>query len=420
MKQSPFLAAIAIIVALAALTTPVPAQEVTAGVFGVVQDATGAVVPGAIIRLNNTGTGRSWQTTSDESGNFSVTLLPIGNYEVSAEASGFRRAVVADVILRVNDNRRIVFSMEVGQVADQITVEATAVAVNVASGTTSSLQDGRDMVLLPARGRATFSFAQLMPGVVSTTPYDRRANNSSVNGIRPTHNAWLIDGGYNIDTGGNWGAPLAPNIETVAEFRAIRGNYSAEFGTGGGSQFNVITRGGTNDIHGSVYYFHRNDKLNARNFFSPTRNAFKGNDFGFSVGGPVFIPKVYNGKNRTFFFVLLGYIKERQAQQFFNVIPTVANRQGNFSNLNRPIYDPLSGLPLLGQHHSAIAHRLQRCRLRPHVSRSKLYGFGRTQPPIPARPARQHQREELSRRPPLQRQSSRHVAVYARIPALQL
>src|SRR5437773_756053 len=140
------------------------------------------------------------------------------------------------------------------------------VAVDVATGTTSQLFDGRDIVRLPSRGRYVQPFALLMPGVVSTTPYDRRNNNSAVNGIRPTHNAWLIDGGYNIDTGGNWGSPLAPNIETVAEFRAIRGNYSAEFGTGGGSQFNVITKGGTNELHGSLYYFHRNDKLNSPNF----------------------------------------------------------------------------------------------------------------------------------------------------------
>ena len=194
--------------------------------------------------------------------------------------------------------------MEIGQLAEQVVVEASAVAVDVATGTTSQLIAGHDMVHMPSRGRNVQPFALLMPGVVSTTPFDRRNNNSSVNGIRPTHNAWLIDGGYNIDTGGNWGSPLAPNVETVAEFRAIRGNYSAEFGTGGGSQFNVISKGGTNQLHGSLYYFHRNDKLNARNFFSATREPFKGNDFGGSIGGPVYIPKVYNGKNKTFFFVL--------------------------------------------------------------------------------------------------------------------
>jgi hypothetical protein len=339
---------VALVGSLAYVLTPLAAQEVTAGVFGAVQDTSGAVVPNSEIRLRNTATGRTWQTRSDESGNFSITLLPIGPYEISAESKGFKKAVVPDVELRVNENRRIIFTMEVGQIAEQVTIQATAVAVDVATGTTSQLIRGRDMVQMPSRGRNVQPFALLMPGVVSTTPNDRRGNNSSVNGVRPTHNAWLIDGGYNIDTGGNWGSPLAPNIETVAEFRAIRGNYSAEFGTGGGSQFNVISKGGTNSLHGSVYYFHRNDKLNARNFFSPIRDPFKGNDFGFSVGGPVYIPKVYDGRNRTFFYVLLGYIKERRSQRFFQILPEMPYRTGDFSSLARPIYDPQTGQPFPG------------------------------------------------------------------------
>ncbi|MBI3279820.1 MAG: hypothetical protein HYZ57_08270, partial [Acidobacteria bacterium] len=214
-----------------------------------------------------------------------------------------------------------------------------------ATGTTSQLLDGGEMVKLPSRGRYVFPYALLMPGVVSDTPYDRRNNRASVNGIRPTHNAWLLDGGYNIDTGGNWGAPLAPNIETVAEFRAIRGNYTAEFGTGGGSQFNVITKSGTNRLHGSAYEFLRHSKLNARNFFSPGREPFKGNDFGFSVGGPVYIPKVYNGKNRTFFYVLLGWTKERREQRFFQKLPEIPYRSGDFSALlpGSVIRDPQTG-----------------------------------------------------------------------------
>ncbi len=325
-----------------------PAQEVTAGIYGVVQDSTSAVVPNAAIRLRNIATGRTHQTATDESGNYSIVFLPIGTYEVSAEAQGFKKLVLSDVALRVNDNRRISITLEVGQLAEQVTVEASAVTVNTASGTTSQLLDGRDMIKLPSRGRNVLPFALLMPGVVSDTPYDRRNNRSMVNGIRPTHNAWLLDGGYNIDTGGNWGTPLSPNIETVAEFRAIRGNYSAEFGIGGGSQFNVITKSGTNDLHGSLYWFHRNDKLNARNFFSPSREPFKGNDYGFSVGGPVYIPKVYDGRNKTFFFVLLGWIKERREQNFLQIVPTAAYKTGNFSALGRPLYDPDNGMPFAG------------------------------------------------------------------------
>ena len=338
----------ALVLLSALVVTPLAAQEVTAGVFGVVQDSTGAVIPNAKIGLRNLGTQRTWQTQSDEAGNFSVTLLPIGTYEVTAEVSGFKKAVVTDVTLRVNENRRIVFNMELGQTAEQVTVQATAVAVDVATGTTSQLIDGHDMVRIPSRGRNVQPFALLMPGVISTTPSDRRANNSSVNGIRPTHNAWLIDGGYNIDTGGNWGSPLAPNIETVSEFRAIRGNYSAEFGTGGGSQFNVITKSGSNDLHGSVYYFHRNDAFNAKSMFVPTKEPFKGHDFGFSVGGPVYIPGIYNGKNKTFFFALIGYIKERRQQRFLQILPELAYRTGDFSALSRQLFDPTTGQPFPG------------------------------------------------------------------------
>lgn len=330
------------------LTPGLIAQEVTAGIYGIIQDSTSAVIPNAVVRARNTGTGIVRETKSDESGNYLFTLIPIGTYEVTAEAQGFKKATVPSVVLRVNDNRRIIFSMEVGQIADQVTVEAAAVAVNTATGTTSQLIDGKDMIQLPSRGRNVVPFALLMPGVVSTTPYDRRANNSAVNGIRPTHNAWLLDGGYNVDTGGNWSSPMAPNIETVAEFRAIRGNYSAEFGVGGGSQFNVITKGGTNALHGSVYYFHRNDKLNARNFFLPSRAPFRGNDFGFSVGGPAYIPKVYNGKNKTFFFVLLGWIKERRQENFFNIVPTPAQKAGNFSGIATTIFDPDNNQPFPG------------------------------------------------------------------------
>ncbi len=321
----------------------VPAQEVTAGVYGAVQDSSGAMVPSATIRLRNVETGRGYQTSADSAGQFSISLLPIGTYEITAEAPGFKRGVVTDVTLRVNDNRRMVFSLDVGQVTETITVTAEAVAVNTSTGTTSQLMDGRVMVRLPSRG-FVFPFALLMPGAISTTPYDRRNNNTSVNGIRPTHNAWLLDGGYNIDTGGNWGAPLAPNIETVAEFRAIRGNYNAEFGTGGGSQFNVITKSGTNRLHGSLYEFLRNDKLNSRNPFSPLKEPFRGNNFGGSLGGPVYIPKVYNGKDRTFFFAMLGWTEERRQVRYFQKLPELAYRTGDFRALGRAITDPLSGL----------------------------------------------------------------------------
>jgi hypothetical protein len=208
------------------------AQEVTAGVYGTVFDASSSAVPRATITLRNLETARTVQTRSDDAGNFVLTLVPIGAYDVTAEAAGFHSSRVSNVALRVNDNRRINFTLEVGAVTEQVTVDAELVAVNTASGATSAVLEGVEMVKLPSKGRYVFPFALVMPNAISTTPGDRRNNNTSVNGIRPTHNAWLLDGGYNIDTGGNWGAPLAPNVETVAEFRGISGNYSAEFGIG--------------------------------------------------------------------------------------------------------------------------------------------------------------------------------------------
>lgn len=310
--------------------------------------------------------------------------------------------------------------MEVGQLADQVTVEATAVAVNTASGTTSQLLDGRDMVKLPSRGRNVLPFALLMPGVVSDTPYDRCNNRSMVNGIRPTHNAWLLDGGYNIDTGGNWGTPLSPNIETVAEFRAIRGNYSAEFGIGGGSQFNVITEGGTNSLQGSLYWFHRNDKLNARNFFSPRREPFKGNDYGFSLGGPAYIPKFYDGRNKTFFFVFLGWIEERREQNFLQIVPTAAIKQGDFSALGRMLYDPDNGQPLSGN--LIPTSRIDRnapgyAGMYPEPN--FLDSAGRNWTALVGRRDDTNEKE-LPCRPQLQRQPSPDVALHARVPLQQL
>jgi hypothetical protein len=327
---------------------PLPAQEVTAGIYGIVQDGSGGVIPGAMVSVRNTETSRTYETVSDEQGKFVLTLVPIGNYEVTAEASGFKKSVVTGVLLRVNDNRRLEFTMELGQIAESVTVEASTVAVNTATGTTSAVLEAEDMLHLPSPGRYVMPFALLMPGAISTTPFDRRNNNTAVNGVRPTHNAWLLDGGYNIDTGGNWSAPLAPNIEMVAEFRAIRGNYSAEFGTGGGSQFNVITRSGTNQWHGSLFYFGRNDSFNARNTFNPSRDPFKGHDYGGSFGGPVRIPGLYDGRDKTFFFIMLATIQERRLQRFTQRLPEDAFRTGNFSTLGKNITDPLTGQPFPG------------------------------------------------------------------------
>ncbi|MDQ6663957.1 MAG: Plug and carboxypeptidase regulatory-like domain-containing protein, partial [Acidobacteriota bacterium] len=298
--------------------------------------------------LHNVGTGRDYQTVSDSSGAYSLTFIPIGNYEVSAQAVGFKKATFTTFTLIVNDKRRVDFNLEVGQVTETLTVNADLALVNTANGTTSAVVTNEQLINLPSTARGVLPFALLMPGAVSTTPTSATANNTSVNGIRPTHNAWMLDGGYDIDTGGNWGVLLAPNMEIVEEVRAIRGNYSSEFGTGGGSQFNAITKSGTNQIHGSAYEFLRNSAMNARSYFQPTLPVLKNNEYGFTIGGPVVIPKLYNGRNRTFFFANIDWNPLRSQTQFLDKLPEAGYRNGDFSGLGKIITDPQTGAPFPG------------------------------------------------------------------------
>lgn len=327
---------------------PICAQEVTAGIYGVIQDTSAASVAGAAITLHNVDTSRDYQTKSDNGGNYTLTRIPVGNYEVFAQASGFRKRTVTGVTLEVNDNRRIDFTLEVGQVTDSVVVSADLVTVNTANGSTSAVVTNETLTNLPAPSRAVLPFALLMPGAVSTAPTSATANYTSVNGVRPTHNAWVLDGGYDIDTGGNWGVLLAPNMEIVEEVRAIRGNYSAEFGTGGGSQFNVVTKSGANQVHGSAYEFLQNSAMNARNYFQPTLPVLKNNEFGFTFGGPVYVPKIYNGKNKTFFFMNIDWTRIRNQASFIQKLPELAYRSGDFSGLSKAILDPLTKMQFPG------------------------------------------------------------------------
>jgi len=205
-----------------------------------------------------------------------------------------------------------------------------------------------DLMQLPAINKNVAYFATIMPGVAVASPNERAQNYTSVNGVRANANAWLADGGYNIDTGGNWNITVAPNMETVAEFRALRGNYSAEFGMGGGSQFNVITKSGTNAYHGSAYFYNQSDKLNARNFFVAKKDFLRYNEWGATFGGPVVLPHLYNGRDKTFFFAFVARRTERTRTNFLAKLPETAYRTGDFSALSTVVKDPVTGLAFQG------------------------------------------------------------------------
>ena len=280
------------------------AQEVTAGVYGTVRDSTSAVIPNAAITLHNVATGRDYKATSDQSGNYTMTLIPVGDYEVYAAAAGFKKRTITGLTLAVNDDRRTDFSLEVGQMTEQVTVSADLIQVNTANGTTMSVINDATIEGLPSTARAIAPFVLLMPGVVNSTPTNAANNYASVNGVRPTHNAWTLDeaGTTSTSTGGNWDIFLPPNMEIdrgserhPRELQRRLRHPMACFG----SQFNKIRKSGTNDVHGSAYEFLQNNDLQARQYFQPTVPILRYNDFGFTIGGPVYIPKDLHGTEKT-------------------------------------------------------------------------------------------------------------------------
>jgi len=288
------------------------AQEAT--IVGTVTDPTGAAVVNATITLTNNETGvqRTLPTNSD--GQYVAPDLHIGNYTVRASASGFKAAEQKGITLNVGDRTRIDFKLQVGSAQEQVTVEANAIAVQTDTGEQSNVITGQQVTQLATNGRSLYELFALAPGAVSLqgsrvafTPVSGDST-VSINGERAGHNLQLIDGGENLDRGGSSGSVM-PSIDSVAEFRNMTSNYSAEYGLATASQISTVIKSGTKEYHGEAWEFFRNDALNARNYFNPAPNAvaeLRYNIFGFNFGGKV------PGMNAhpTFFFYNQEWRKE--------------------------------------------------------------------------------------------------------------
>jgi hypothetical protein len=280
------------------------AQEAT--IVGTVTDPSGAAVPNASITLTNTETGvtRTLPTSSD--GQYVAPSLGIGHYSVRVTAAGFKAAEQKDLTLNVGDRTRVDFKLEVGSAQEQVTVEANAIAVQTDSGEQSNVITGQQVTQLATNGRSLYELFALAPGAVSLqgsrvafTPVSGDST-VSVNGERAGHNLQLIDGGENLDRGGSSGSVM-PSIDSVAEFRNMTSNYSAEYGLATASQISTVIKSGTKEYHGEAWEFFRNDALNARNYFNPSPQPvaeLRYNIYGFNFGGKV--PGMNN--HPTFFF----------------------------------------------------------------------------------------------------------------------
>jgi len=299
------------------------AQEAT--ILGTVTDPTGATVANASIVVTDTDTGVSRTTPTNGDGQYVAPDLVIGHYTVHATAAGFKAAERKGITLDVNDRTRVDFKLEVGSAQETVTVEANAVTVQTDTGEVSNVITGQQVTQLATNGRSLYQLFALAPGAVSLTAsrigFTPVSGDStiSINGERSGHNLQLIDGGENLDRGGSSGSVM-PSIDSIAEFRNMTSNYSAEFGLASASQISTVIKSGTKQYHAEAWEFFRNDALDARNYFNraPAKVAELRYDiYGFNVGGKV--PGMNN--HPTFFFFNMEWRKEIDGGLLNNQMP---------------------------------------------------------------------------------------------------
>jgi hypothetical protein len=308
-------------------------------ISGNVTDPSGAGVPGATVTATEAGTGFARSVTADPTGHFIIPNLRPTQYNFTVVQTGFKKAIREGVTLLANQALTLDFKLELGTTLQAVTVSGRAALVNTTTQTLSDVITADRVVDLPLNGRNAVQLMSLVPGVSgigvatvtgqSTLP---GATTVNINGSRNNQTSYSLDGANFLDQYYNVNIPF-PMPDALEEFSVQTNNYSARYGINAGGVVNVVTKGGTNTLHGDLFEFVRNPVFNARNFFSVNRDKIKRNDFGGTVGGPIVIPHVYNGRDRTFFF--FGY----QGERYRDVstpsarVPTTAEENGDFSAL---------------------------------------------------------------------------------------
>jgi hypothetical protein len=323
------------------LALPVLAQN-TGSITGTVRDATGAVVPGAEVTVTDTDKGISLKTTTNGDGDYLVAGLPAGAYTLSISAKGFNKFEAQGIILRIGQKARADASLQLGAMSNEVTVQGEGVAqVETQSSEISGVVTGKEISQIVLNGRKFSQLVTLTPGVSNQTGEDEGVVGimgnvaMSINGGRTEYNNWELDGGDTMDNGSNNGMNVYPNVDAIAEVKVLTSNYGAQYGRNASGTIETVIKSGTNQFHGELFEYVRNNDFNARNFFESTVPEYKKNDFGYTIGGPVLIPRLYNRKReKTFFFWSQDWRREIVPGQVFNIqVPTAAERGGNFSAL---------------------------------------------------------------------------------------
>ncbi|MHB8503131.1 MAG: carboxypeptidase-like regulatory domain-containing protein, partial [Candidatus Acidiferrales bacterium] len=320
-------------------------QNITATLTGTVTDSSGAAVSGAVITIHDDNKNTNVATLkTDQTGAYTAPDLPIGTYTVTVKAPGFKAYLANGVVLHVGDHRTLDVSLEVGQVSEQVTVTASAVGVETSSAAQETTITGTQIRELQLNNRNFIQLVALQPGVSSTESDQVGFGlNSvlalSVNGNRPAANNWTLDGSDINDSGSNLTLLDTPSVDALAEFKLERSTYDAQYGRSGGGQVNVVTKSGTSEFHGDAYEFVRNDIFNANSFLNNKAGVkkppFRYNDFGYTFGGPFFIPGHYNtGKNKTFFFWSEEWRRTKTPTATVATIPNPQLLTGNFNGIS--------------------------------------------------------------------------------------
>jgi hypothetical protein len=323
---------------LAVLVLAVPAfTQISGSVAGSVHDGSGAAVAKASVVLVNKGTNAQYNTTANEEGEYRFLLIPVGEYKLSGEASGFAKSELDAVVVQLGQATRADLVLRVAGTTSQVEVSGSVVALQTESAAVSGVVDHESIVNLPLNRRNFVQLVALQPNAVPSprTSFFRNLGGYNVIAGTPVESTAVTIDGVNIKDINDPRINISLNPDVIQEFQEAQSSYSAAQGLGGGGQINLVTKSGTNSFHGSLFEFLRNDKLDAKNYFDVNKPPYRQNQFGGSFGGPIV-------KNKTFFYAGYEGLRIVKQETFRYTVPTVAQRNGDFSESTRPIYDPLN------------------------------------------------------------------------------
>jgi len=346
--------ALGLAIAVSLFSRSLAAQSVTGTILGTITDATGGVMPGATVTLKHEGTGLTRTVFTDSAGEFTAPALPTGKYTLGAELSGFKTIALSNIDVGVDQRVRINVHLEIGAVSETVTITGSSPLVQTSSSELGTTVSEEQIKTLPLNGRNFVNLTRTVPGVVRGIPGAnidgagslawRASASFSANGQRPRDNNYMLDG---VDNNETWlqTVVLFPSVDALDEFKLQTSTYSAEFGRSLGGVVNLQIKSGTNVMHGSAFEFLRNSVFDANNFFNNRAGRpkpdFSQHQFGATYGGPI-------AKDKTFvFFDYQGY-RVNQGATYLSTVPSAKMRAGDFSEINRVVYDPITHLPFAG------------------------------------------------------------------------